>query len=218
MHSKKEKLNELFQRWRQSNEKYTDNFSEDGIVEEGTWLKTSPKVLFLLKETYDYRDNLIELITKYNYWKKPWTNVGCWAYGLIESEQDHFPPFKVASESEKSFSAFKSSAIMNLKKSTGGNRADVEKIIETVQNDKNFIKEELDIIQPGIVVCGATFEIAKKIISELNSKPIDDDGKCYKIGETLWIDYCHPSAYYRHDMMYYTLIALYQNYLRITKQ
>ncbi len=215
MSSRTDKLDSLFERWRQSREEYEDKFSKDGIIKESAWLGASPKLLFLLKETNDFPDDIRVLIP--NYWKGLWVNVGRWAYGLQKTAKGCIPSFTEASQPHNYKTAGESSAIMNLKKSPGKNQSNMEEIRGKAQYDKDFIKEELDIIQPEIVVCGAKFEIAKKIISELNCKPIDEDSKCYKIGETLWIDYCHPSARFRYDMMYYSLISLYQNYLRLNK-
>jgi hypothetical protein len=212
MQSKTEQLNSLFERWRQFYGESTKAFAEDGIINEVAWANASPKVLFLLKETNDYCGDLRKLIPKY--WKGSWPNVGRWTYGIHKIAAGHFPSFIEASRPENYKSAGESSAIMNLKKLTGKDQSKMEEIRSFAQQDKDFIREEVDIIQPDIVVCGATFGIAKGIISGLDCKPIDPDRKCFKLGETVWIDYCHPTARFRHDMMYYTLIAIYQNYLK----
>ena len=215
MNSRKDKLNELFQRWRQSYRESAKAFAEDGIINEVAWASASPKVLFLLKETNDYPGDLRKLIPEQ--WKGSWPNVGRWAYGIQKVASGEFPSFSKASRPENYKSAGESSAIMNLKKLTGKDQSKMEEIRGFAQQDKDFIKEEIDITQPDVVVCGATFGIAKEIISGLDCKPIDPDGKCFKLRETVWIDYCHPIARFRHDMMYYTLIALYQNCLRSNK-
>lgn len=212
MNSKTDKLNELFQRWRQSyGISLLNNFNEDGISEENEeyWDGARRKVLFLLKDTNkfvgDFRDALRG---------KSWSVLGHWAYGLQNTEVSYLPPFPSAQKPENCEPAWKASAIMNLKKSPGKDQSNMEVIRRIAQQDKDFIKEEIDIIQPDIVVCGATFGIAKEIIRGLDSNPIDPDGSCFKLGGMVWINYCHPSARCPRALMYYGLMSIYQNYLR----
>ncbi len=90
---------------------------------------------------------------------------------------------------------------------------DMKELEDYANNDKEEILKELDIIDPAIVICCGTFNVVKKVFKFEFSDNLDPDGKCFKYGKQLWIDYCHPGARFRHDMMYYTLMKFYQNAL-----
>jgi len=206
MESKTKKLNDLFEKWKETYGTQAKKFNEDGIVDEEAWECAPRKVLFLLKETNNFIGDFRVALKE-----GPWKVIGYWAYGVQNVEPGRFPSFASARKPENYRNACISSAVVNLKKLTGGSVAKKEEIQEAAQRDSDFICEELQTIEPDIVVCCSSFDIARSLYSDLEA--VDSDGKCYKQGKTPWIDFCHPSARYRHDMMYYTLIALYQNCL-----
>ncbi|MFQ6614603.1 MAG: hypothetical protein ACE5D1_07145, partial [Fidelibacterota bacterium] len=71
------KLDKLFSEWKQSKTNYTDNFAEDGIVNETLWQNSDPKTLILLKDTNDYSGDLRQLIDR-----KPWRELGRWSFAM----------------------------------------------------------------------------------------------------------------------------------------
>lgn len=84
-------------------------------------------------------------------------------------------------------------------------------VLEVAKRDKEFIHRELEIVKPNIVVCCGTSTVAMEIIPGLKElKPIDPDGKCVRLNNTVWIDFCHFSAPWRHDIMYYGLQSIYR--------
>ena len=151
MNSKTDRLDALFQGWKESyGEQDRKKFCKDGIVKEEKWTNSEAKTLFLLKETNKYpgdvRKDIIERCPA------PWPNVGRWAYGLRVARTGGNPTFADAVKNYRD--ALESSAVMNLKKLTGEGSSKTEELIEAIKRDKNFIKEELEIIEPEIVVCG----------------------------------------------------------------
>ncbi len=203
MVTKTQRLDDLFGRW----PKPSNGFAKDGIIDETAWNDAPRKVLFLLKDTNACPQDFRAVVRG-----NPWKVVGHWAYGIQNVEQHHIPSF---AEAEGSFeAACAASAIVNLKKQPGTSSSNLLEVEAAARADLCLIREELAIIEPEVIVCGGTFRIVKKVFPEFQSiEPSDPDGKCYVVDETVWIDYCHPSARYRHDMMYYTLTAFYRNYL-----
>ena len=203
MKSKTEQLNHLFESWK---EKYQDaGFAEDGIIDESEWDKAMLKVMFLLKDTNNFSGDFRKAVRG-----GPWHVVGRWSFGLQNVKKNYILPFSEAKNNINQ--GCLSAAIVNLKKTPGRGVAVSDEIAEAVKRDKTFIFEELKIIQPDVIVCGATFGYVKELFPDLaEQKPLDGQkGKCYRYNEKVWIDYCHPSARYVHYMMYYTLMCLYR--------
>jgi len=225
MSSKEDRLKAIFDRWKEACIEKGDKFdATDGIINEEYWSQPSQKkVLFLLKETNDFKgtnDTPVDLC-KYivKYWAYFWPFVGKLAYGLRKTNTINFPSFDVAGIIENYQSAMMSSAVMNIKKTTGGGSSKIEKLEEAVHKYKDLINEELDIIQPDIIICGGTFQIVKNIIpGDGLSRQLGPDNRCFKNGNSIWIDYYHPSARYPRALMYYGLMSIYQNYLRSNEQ
>jgi len=208
MGSKTEKLNRLFEKWKESYGEEREDFAEDGIVCEEKWETARRKILFLMKETNEFNRDLRHLIRE----KKDWNVLGYWAYGLLHATVDYIPPYKEAEKEQKCGEALPllSSAVMNLKKLKGGSSADMEKIKEATERDKKRIKEELRIIKPEIVVCCGTWYVVKKtLLAEEEYSSIGTLERCYRYEDAVWIDFVHPGARLRHDMMYLGLVTYY---------
>jgi hypothetical protein len=206
---KTEELNSLFEQWRSNNKEYENNFAPDGIVNEDQWNKAKKKILVILKETNEYNKDIRELINRH-----PWREIGRWSYGIqsLYTTPTLIPDYDKADENFAEFCRM--TAVINLKKSSGKQVADYTEVSKCAEMDKAFIKSEIMIISPDIVICGGTFEICTKIF--LQPKKIKE--RLYEItefGNLLWIDYIHIVQYnVRRDMMYYTLMVHYQKYLQ----
>jgi hypothetical protein len=201
--SKTDKLNDLFFSWRKTREEYSDKFVLDGIINENCWNEAQKKVLFLLKEpnkdTSDFRTEVK---------RGPWPVPGCWAYGLMNSRSDRIVPFEEANADHNRRQACIASAIMNLKKTPGGGSSRPGIIEEYSKHDSQYIVEEIKIIDPDIIVCGGTFQVFRTVNEPASLKMASY--RCWRYEGKICMDFCHPSARFPHYMMYYTLMALYQ--------
>lgn len=177
----------------------------DGIIDEALWHSAPRKVLYLFKETNEFRGDFRLLLNE-----KPWKVIGHWTYALCNVQNGKLPFFLDADNNYNEFCRM--SAILNLKKETGGSTSDNDEIKRVAARDKELILEQLEIINPDIVICGGTFHLIKDILIS-SSEQLDKDKRCYRINNRIWIDFCHPSARFRHDMMYYTLTNLFHNCL-----
>ncbi|KAF3984322.1 MAG: hypothetical protein HFP81_02695 [Methylococcales symbiont of Hymedesmia sp. n. MRB-2018] len=111
------KMEELFEKWEQ--EIASDHFVKDGIISNKHWEVSSKKILFILKETNNYKGNIAKLIEisvrkKTRLWARPtFHNVGRWAYGLLHYNGEK-PSYKLAHKNRKD--SLLSCSFINLKK------------------------------------------------------------------------------------------------------
>ncbi|MGB8656422.1 MAG: hypothetical protein WCE90_01390 [Candidatus Zixiibacteriota bacterium] len=184
------------------------DFAEDGIVDEEKWNQIHRKILFFMKDKNKHPGDIRELIKK-----TPWAPEGYWAYGLQQLTTVHIPTFTEAKKPENLQTACWSSAVVNIKKLVGGSQANEIELIEAINRHPDFIKEELEIIQPDIIVCCGVFHLIKDLFTGM--EPKGPDGRIFRQGNVTWVDFIHPSfPNLRHDISYYALITLYQNYYR----
>lgn len=146
----KEKEKELFSRWKA--ERGYNYFITDGILDEAEWNKQKYKILFVLKEANWENGNgdLCEFLlseSSSSYWKT-WNNVARWTKALLE--QGEYPRY--VSKSDKSFWLRKVAA-MNLKKVGGDAVAEDETIREYAEKDKTYLKEQIELYYPDIIIC-----------------------------------------------------------------
>lgn len=146
----KEQEKELFARWK--TERGYKYFISDGIIDESEWNKQSCKILFVLKEANWENGNadLCEFLlseSSPSYWKT-WNNVARWTKALLE--RGEYPRY--VSKSDKSY-WLRKVAVMNLKKVGGDAVAENETIREYAEKDKVYLKKQIELYNPDIIIC-----------------------------------------------------------------
>lgn len=146
----KEKEQSLFAEWRKV-QKYSC-FISDGVFDEEEWNKQSCKILFVLKEANWENGN--EDLCRYllsekssTYWKT-WNNVARWTKAILEGGE--YPPN--VSKADKTYWLRKVAA-MNLKKVGGDAVAENDTIYSFAQRDKVYLKRQIEIYEPDIIIC-----------------------------------------------------------------
>lgn len=92
-------------------------------------------------------------------WNRPtFHNVGRWTHGL-PNYSDQVPAYDEANRACKT--AVLACAYINIKKSSGGARA-TKKVEDHAAKYAEFLKRQVSIIDPDIVVCGGTYAMLKK--------------------------------------------------------
>ncbi|MDD3368771.1 MAG: hypothetical protein PHP50_07790 [Lachnospiraceae bacterium] len=140
----------LFAEWK--NESGYITFASDGVVDPETWEKQKVKLLFVLKEVnaenqnFDLRFFLKNGGNK-NYWRT-WNNVARWTKGILEGG-DYI---RKVSKADKTYYLSKIAA-MNLKKVGGRAFAENEKIREYTKRDAYYIKKQILLYNPDIIIC-----------------------------------------------------------------
>lgn len=166
----KEKEFELFSRWRK--ERGYEYFISDGILDEIEWNKQDYKILFVLKEANWKNGNadLCEFLLSEksaSYWRT-WNNVARWTKALLE--QGEYPRY--VSKSDKSY-WLRKVAVINLKKIGGNAVAKKEVIREYAERDRVYLKEQIELYSPDIIICcgrgtGKNADILHDIVFDLS--------------------------------------------------
>jgi hypothetical protein len=206
--------NDLFARWRASNTCFQDHFVEDGIIDPVQWRQADTQILFVLRETNGYRKSMVTLLQKActthlssGLWDRPtFHNVGRWAYGLLHATHATLPPFDTAHQNRKT--ALLACAFMNLKKTTGGSRA-TEAVAHAAARDAYFLREQIELINPQVVVCGGTYKAIKQHVYPALQRV---GPRVHELAGRLFINANHPSYLKKASEMYDDVVGNYQRY------
>lgn len=194
MNNKTIQLDELFDRWQNSNVDQKNAFKRDGINDEQKFENGKPKILFITKEPNDPKQEEGD----YRKWWKSEIKysfsirIAEWSYGILNG----FPEYDVVRRDLNGLlNALHSVAFMNIKKIGGKGISNDEVILETLKRDYKFIQDEIRIIEPDIIITG----LSVKPIREELFKTIKwhESGYSIAIGKhngVKVIDFYHPSS------------------------
>jgi hypothetical protein len=207
------KHNDLMERWMTKIFHQDKKFIKDGIIDILRWQDADRKIMLLLKEAYGDYGDLCSLIK--DEWKGPkykmWWTASYWLYALTKSSKNYIPPFpREQKQFEECIKYLLSSAVVNIKKSGGETSSNHEDLLKYVREDGNLLKEQISLINPGIIICGYTFDYLKEIWSG-NITPVGDSNRIFTTSENhIIIDWWHPANQYPDDLCYYALCAIIQ--------
>ena len=223
------RIDALFAEWKQrttirlsGQEAPRISFNEDGIVNPDAWfqLPERKRILFVLKETHDDgRENwsLTDFLNRDDFWKgrdrQIWRRAAEWTKGLLATDvQLPIEPYHRLEDADIQ-QQIQRIAVLNLKKSPGGNSAKSEEIAAYTASDIDLIEREIEIIDPYIILFGGTFEYFKQAYKKINLQMTDDLHCCHGMlagRDRLFIDYWHPANRYPPIVMYYGITNIYQ--------
>lgn len=213
-------LDELFDIWeKRHRDAGHKRFIRDGIVDEKWWFEKQsvPKICFFLKEarTKEEKYNLTNDLREKEPWRL-WQRVAVWTQAI----QMAFSGERAYDEEKiklKSHDAVKQIAVVNVKKSDGMPESKGDDLWKYVNDDKDLLKKELEIINPDIIVCGYTLELLEAVLdAKGNEKNANPDIRFEKIRDTMYgfwkdklvIDYYHPACHYPNRVNYYALMSI----------
>lgn len=187
-------------------------FVSDGPIDWDIWRnQESPKVMFLVKEAHwdDENTGLCEWLRddgpRYNIWWR----VAYLAYGLQGLTRDSMLPDPLEQWNEiedEVVKAFRSVAVVNVKKSGGTSLSDEHDLRGYVEKDGDLITRQVMGLQPHFIVCGKTWGLVKGLWPD--AKPVSP--RAYRLDNKLFLDYWHPASFYPNVMYYYTAMVLMQ--------
>ena len=192
-------LNALFSEWKQKYPKYKGKFISDGIIDEDEYNLANKKILFIAKEANSPNQSAGDFRT---WWPKGvrdnFSYRLCeWAYGILKD----FPPLEDMDKDRASY--IKKIAFMNLKKIGGGSTVDYKALSQVVTDEAQFIKRQIDIIRPQIIVGGVGREkYWTSIFNGIQFNPSKYDVKIARYGEYRIIHFYHPSYRVPRAMSY----------------
>jgi hypothetical protein len=177
-------------------------FVRDGIINEAEWHKAPKRVVFLLKENNcgprsfssmypEFKNDLRRMCNEI----KPWREIGQWAHCLLCAPQE--PSFTDADGHHEK--GCRQVAIINLKKTAGGNSSSNAEIKRYALEDKEFLVNQLKLLKPDVVVCcgkGFVFPLAQRLFQDAAhaiEAAATTHGKVFLGLKTAWVDFVHPS-------------------------
>lgn len=222
----KSKIAILMKKWKNKStpiDHKNNAFVSDGIIDPDVWfeLDSGKKIMFLLKEAYGEDDDwsLVDWLNKEIPVHSIWKRVVEWTYAIHNTTSASVCRFD-PEEIKKHYNEYlRSIAVVNLRKSSGKSTSDMDVIMEYTINDKCELKEEIEMIDPDIIICGYTIQPLINIF-DLDIKQHGNvcDNWYYftdkiKNRKRLIIDYYHPANQYPVLMNYYTIANIYQQAL-----
>ncbi|MGR3914662.1 MAG: hypothetical protein OD918_09135 [Gammaproteobacteria bacterium] len=191
------KLNELFKRWQEKHPEYKGKFTKDGINDESIYNEQKPKLLFIEKEKNDPEQSPGDFRES---WVDPDENkyllgnrICEWSYGIFNG----FPGMEeIPQANPEQAEIMKRIAFMNLKKSGGGGTTNYPEFLSVVENEKDFISEEIEIINPDVIIGGIVSDhvIWNHIFPGIEFKDCGCDILVAKYKSYKVIDFYHPSS------------------------
>lgn len=207
-------MDALFEEWRTQLSGTSDHFVKDGIISAEDWAQAETKILFILKETNDYKGNIAQLIRaaatsrpKSKLWDRPtFHNIGRWAHGLMNAS-NYDVPYIDAHKARKR--ALLSCAFINIKKTSGG-RVATSAVELNAQMYSGLLRKQIEIIGPSIVVFGGTYQMMKEhVIPELTRV----GNRIHKFGDIVCINANHPACTKKRSEMYAQVVGSYRKFL-----
>lgn len=194
------------------------SFNRDGIISTEHWERSNVKVLFVLKETNQAEQDLTKAIfnalknEKSGWWRgKVLLRVGRWAYGLLHYSGKNLS-FEDANVSEHRKSAILNIAYINMRKTSGGAKTNKKSFSAHVKEYAPYIKRQIELINPDIVVLGGTFKPLKKhIFPELKKV----SRRIHKYNNMVFINVHHPAARTKARRLYEQVMNNYHNYKNV---
>ncbi len=190
-------LDNLFMNWESLIKTEHGKFIRDGIIDEQLFEKHGNKKLLVIAkepnyqgtEAWDFRDWWKdELNYSFSY------RIAEWAFGI----ENNFPIYSsIWTGNNNGLNAIRKIAFMNIKKTRGKGRSDYCVLQEHLEKDWNFIRNQIEIIQPKIMIlCLSWRELRDSLFPELRNKWVESgyDIPISSILDCKIIDFYHPSA------------------------
>ena len=208
----REQHRELMSEWAEGDHHIGQTFVSDGPVDWDLWEKHgSPRILFLGKEAHggDGSWDLSQWLRDRGPYGNIWWKVAYVAYGLGGLTRDSMLPSPLEQWEEVKGdvdTAFRSVAVVNVKKSGGRPSSNNEDLRGYVYKDGDLVKRQVMGLQPHFIVCGNTWGLVK----DLWPYTKDVSPQVYRLDNELFLDYWHPASHYPNVMYYYTAMVLMQ--------
>ncbi len=194
MISKTEQLNSLFDEWEQKISEYKDKFVRDGIIDEQFYQTALPKILFIAKEPNNPEQKPGDFR---KWWREEIANtfsnrISEWSYGFLNS----FPQYdEIRANKISVHKAIHSIAFMNIKKSGGCGNSDFDQMMEHLENNEDFLHQQIDIISPNIIITGTSWKkLRNRLFQKVNWVNSGYDVEIGRHKDAKVIDFYHPSA------------------------
>ena len=203
------------------------NFISDGVVNADIYQNYQPKIAFFLKEAYSKEGDCCWSLTEWlnrGAMTRMWSTVAEWTYGIRNTTETLIPHKPQLSNEEKT-KLLQTIAIVNVKKSNGEARSNYQDLLQYTKKDRFYLKKELEILSPDIIVCGNNSSLLRAIYgARIQDDTVHADGDIdYEfirkngyviVNNQIIIDFYHPANQYPSILNYYAVCGLYQQALK----
>lgn len=200
--TKTERLNLLFERWLKEFPDYKGKFKKDGIIDEKSFQRQEPKLLFIAKEPNDPSQNKGDFR---EWWSRKvdysFSHRICeWAYGLLNG----FPALTdLKYDNQERVQVMKSIAFMNVKKIGGEASASYDAIRNVILSQRHLTQKEIEIVEPDIIIGGVRgTEFWELVFPDAQFMDSGFDVKVARSGSSRLVDFYHPSYRVPRSMSY----------------
>lgn len=185
-----------------------------GIVDEGVYVRTRPKIVFVLKEANDpapdgggwsIPDELKRIVFDYMNRNTPldpaymhtWRQAGVWVHTIIHGSGAY------SRLRDDRFVAIGLQAIgmTNLKKTGGHSVAKATQISRIAAQDRALWQKEIDLMCPDLIICGGTYWDVQKNLALDPQELVTVNGQPYYYsiygaphGKCIVLDFWHPAV------------------------
>tara|TARA_Y100000766_G_scaffold262425_1_gene253640 strand:+ start:131 stop:766 length:636 start_codon:yes stop_codon:yes gene_type:complete len=182
----------LFKKW----QKKRPRMAKDGVVNDMEYNRSSVKILFILKEVNGWPNgDLRELLNRAEKWRT-WNNISRWNYGVQSYFKTGKFDFKNKITKKDRKEILKNIAVINLKKASGGSSSNMGEIRQHALEDKELLKEQVNLYTPDLVICCGTGNIIPQLnLFEKSKYTKSSEGVVYSNNSNpLIINYLHPQC------------------------
>ncbi|MBO4720456.1 MAG: hypothetical protein J5658_11360 [Prevotella sp.] len=177
----------------------------DGVMDIDEYLKSSPRIMWVLKEPWDDIDengipcgggwDMSEVFEKDDAWKnRTWQPIIYASYGI--TNRCLWKDMDWIRDDTRMANVLKKIAYINVSKMPGYTKSDGEKIRSAYSNWRDVLLEQIKMYEPQIIIFGYTFELFKNDLMGMDTEPIyREDGVIHvyeKDGAKL-LDVYHPN-------------------------
>jgi hypothetical protein len=210
-----EKLKELYDRYSYPDARLVPegNFAYCGVTNEPLYESSNPKLVCVLREPNNRKKrpkwSIPEFIQRqvnngyggkriYHMWKE----VGYWSYAI----RNGFPEYSAINTVRISAEGLDYIGMTNLKKSGGGGSSKYRDILKYAKSAVSLWKQELEIMNPDIIICYGTFGIVTDLLG-LPTIKMDSNRGYYSVwkrdnGDSILVRFYHPAARFRRGVLY----------------
>jgi len=192
-----------------------------GVFNEHEYCEQKIKLLFILKEVIDEnkdeRWSLVDLVSKQIEDQKFLTifkRMGELSFGHNQG----FPPYHSAVanmfHNANITEGLEKLAVINLKKTGGGNISELSEIREHALENRELIHKEIEIINPDLMVCGGNFDIVCELL-DIPFTVSNSGARIAKYKGKLLLDFLHPGYYMLSPKIMYAYFKEAINYSSI---
>lgn len=196
--------------------------------ENELWNTSSKKILFLMKDTNDnpnqdcreWLGRQHKSIITHKFFK----NIALWLLGLYSIDRlGNFIPFDEVNIPEKYSKAFDEIpfSIVNCKKESGKGKISNSELWNYCTIFKSYLKQQVEVLKPNIIVCGGGSSIVLKIARELIYPDLifekfdNNNWIYYNIeNDIILIDSYHPSAMISYESVYSGMMKSYSEFIK----